>query len=129
MENTHRINRLEILKRQQDLFALVNEVQPGYFREQTAALGNYYGIHDRGKLVACCGERMKMEKLPRSVLWSPNPIAEVRAMQNNLSNTLQTPFFNKTKFLTYMYLNPITTPSHCIKNWDSKPEESFYFLK
>lgn len=61
MENTHRIDRLEILKQQQDLFALVNEVQPGYFREQTAALGNYYGIHDRGKLVACCGERMKME--------------------------------------------------------------------
>jgi Asp-tRNA(Asn)/Glu-tRNA(Gln) amidotransferase C subunit len=33
MENTHRIDRLEILKQQQDLFALVNEVQPGYFRE------------------------------------------------------------------------------------------------
>jgi predicted GNAT family acetyltransferase len=61
MENTHRIDRLEILKQQQDLFALVNEVQPGYFREQTAALENYYGIYDRGKLVACCGERMKME--------------------------------------------------------------------
>ena len=61
MENSHRIDRLETDQKQQDLFALVNKVQPGYFREQTAALGNYYGIYDQGTLVACCGERMQMK--------------------------------------------------------------------
>lgn len=42
-----------------DLFALVNLVQPGYFRQRTAQLGHYYGIYQAGQLVAVTGERMK----------------------------------------------------------------------
>lgn len=44
-----------------DLFNLVNAVQPGYFKNRTAELGSYYGIHINGELAAVCGERMKME--------------------------------------------------------------------
>jgi ribosomal protein S18 acetylase RimI-like enzyme len=39
---------------------LVNEVQPGYFKEKTNLLGDYFGIVSERKLVAVTGERMKM---------------------------------------------------------------------
>lgn len=43
-----------------ELSNLVNHVQPGYFREKTADLGNYYGIFHQGTLVAVAGERMQL---------------------------------------------------------------------
>lgn len=46
--------------RRRDLAALVNRVQPGYFKDETAVLGNYYGIYVNGILVAVTGERMQM---------------------------------------------------------------------
>jgi GNAT superfamily N-acetyltransferase len=45
---------------EEELFDLVNLVQPGYFRRRTAELGDYFGIFKQGKLVAASGERMKM---------------------------------------------------------------------
>ncbi|MDH6252416.1 ribosomal protein S18 acetylase RimI-like enzyme [Chryseobacterium sp. H1D6B] len=44
-----------------DLFKLVNLVQPGYFKNKTADLGSYYGIYKNHQLVAVAGERMKMD--------------------------------------------------------------------
>lgn len=44
-----------------ELFALVNKVQPGYFRRETSQLGSYFGIFKDGMLVAVTGERMKMD--------------------------------------------------------------------
>ena len=43
-----------------DLFKLVNLVQPGYFKNKTIQLGDYYGIFRNGNLVAVTGERMRM---------------------------------------------------------------------
>jgi ribosomal protein S18 acetylase RimI-like enzyme len=43
-----------------DLFNLVNFVQPGYFRSKTSKLGSYYGIYKNHRLIAVTGERMKM---------------------------------------------------------------------
>lgn len=43
------------------LSALVNEVQPGYFRQKTNLMGDYFGIVKENKLVAVSGERMKMD--------------------------------------------------------------------
>jgi GNAT superfamily N-acetyltransferase len=48
---------------QNELFTLVNLVQPGYFRTKTASLGNYYGIFKEQQLIAVTGERMQMNKL------------------------------------------------------------------
>ena len=45
---------------EEDLFKLVNLVQPGYFKNKTSQLGDYYGIFKDGNLVAVTGERMKM---------------------------------------------------------------------
>jgi predicted GNAT family acetyltransferase len=42
------------------LCELVNLVQPGYFKNKTPLLGNYFGIFKENQLVAIAGERMKM---------------------------------------------------------------------
>lgn len=42
------------------LCELVNLVQPGYFKNKTPLLGNYFGIFKENQLVAVTGERMKM---------------------------------------------------------------------
>ncbi len=44
------------------LYDLVNRVQPGYFRQKTSWLGDYFGIFKNGELVAVTGERMKMNE-------------------------------------------------------------------
>lgn len=44
-----------------NLYNLVNLVQPGYFKTNTALLGNYFGIYNSGNLIAVTGERMRME--------------------------------------------------------------------
>ncbi|MFT3822554.1 MAG: GNAT family N-acetyltransferase [Chitinophagaceae bacterium] len=45
----------------EELFRLVNLVQPGYFKNKTSNLGSYFGIYRDGELVAVTGERMKMD--------------------------------------------------------------------
>lgn len=54
------ITGLKTQQHKNDLFDLVNLVQPGYFKKETAQLGSYYGIYKSGKLIAAAGERMKM---------------------------------------------------------------------
>lgn len=54
------ITELITPEQKDDLFQLVNLVQPGYFREKTSDLGKYYGIYKDNKLVAAAGQRMKM---------------------------------------------------------------------
>ncbi|MFI5153613.1 MAG: GNAT family N-acetyltransferase [Chitinophagales bacterium] len=44
-----------------ELYRLVNLVQPGFLREKTHLLGDYYGIRKNGKLLATAGERLKMD--------------------------------------------------------------------
>lgn len=59
MTYTENIVQLEA-NYQQQLSDLVNLVQPGYFTEGTALMGDYFGIFNNGQLVAVTGERMKM---------------------------------------------------------------------
>ena len=47
-------------RRENDLFNLVNLVQPGFFKRRTAMMGDYFGIFSNHELVAVTGERMKM---------------------------------------------------------------------
>ncbi|OXA76322.1 FR47-like protein [Flavobacterium aquidurense] len=55
---------IEIVKLTTDhneiLCDLVNLVQPGYFKNKTILLGDYYGIFKDNQLIAVTGERMKM---------------------------------------------------------------------
>jgi predicted GNAT family acetyltransferase len=65
VRNTDIETREDIIKLnhqyEEDLFKLVNLVQPGYFKNKTSQLGDYYGIFKDGNLVAVTGERMKMD--------------------------------------------------------------------
>ena len=45
----------------EEMFALINSVQPGYYEMDTRLMGAYYGIRQEGKLVSMAGERMRME--------------------------------------------------------------------
>ena len=55
-ENIIHLNK----EHQQELVALVNLVQPGYFKADTSSMGDYYGIFKDDTLIAVTGERMKM---------------------------------------------------------------------
>lgn len=45
----------------QEMFALINSVQPGYYEMDTRLMGAYYGIRQEGKLVSMAGERMRLD--------------------------------------------------------------------
>lgn len=57
---SNHIIQLKTTDQKTDLYQLVNLVQPGYFKNKTSELGNYYGIYKDNKLIAATGERMKM---------------------------------------------------------------------
>jgi GNAT superfamily N-acetyltransferase len=46
-----------------EIMALINLVQPGYYKPGTRLMGDYFGIRQNGKLVAITGERMRMNGL------------------------------------------------------------------
>ena len=48
---------------EEQMLALINNVQPGYFLRGTRQMGNYYGIRQEDHLVAITGERMRMNGL------------------------------------------------------------------
>ncbi len=56
------IRELKTEKQKNDLFQLVNLVQPGYFNRMTSDLGTYWGIYKNENLIAVTGERMKMHR-------------------------------------------------------------------
>lgn len=62
IEKEESIIPLLTAKHQKDLLALVNLVQPGYFKDKTSSLGNYYGNYRENQLIAVTGERMKMNE-------------------------------------------------------------------
>ena len=80
LENPIEIDRKDQIEpltkplQQNELKSLINRIQPGYFREKTAALGNYYGVYRDKKLVAVCGERMSMHQFTElsGIVTMPN---------------------------------------------------------
>jgi GNAT superfamily N-acetyltransferase len=66
-----------------ELFDLVNLVQPGYFRHKTVLLGDYYGIFKNDQLVSVTGERMRMNECTEvsAVVTHPGHIGKGYAKQ------------------------------------------------
>lgn len=62
---------------------LVNLVQPGYFKNKTILLGDYYGIFKDNQLVAITGERMKMNAFTElsAIITHPNHTGKGYAKQ------------------------------------------------
>lgn len=85
-----------------ELFELVNLVQPGYFRKETAKLGDYFGIFKNEKLIAVTGERMKMNSFTEvsAVVTHPDHTGKGYAKQlvahavNNIFEQNKTPFLH-----------------------------------
>lgn len=55
---THTIVPLQ-QKDKKALYDLVWKVMPGYYKEETFSMGNYYGVFDKEKLIAATGERLQ----------------------------------------------------------------------
>jgi ribosomal protein S18 acetylase RimI-like enzyme len=86
----------------EELFDLVNLVQPGYFKTKTFLLGNYYGIFNDKKLVSIAGERMKMNNYTEvsAIVTHPEYTGNGYAKQltshvvNNIFNENKIPFLH-----------------------------------
>ncbi len=84
------------------LFELVNLVQPGYFKNKTATLGNYFGLFKNNELVAVAGERMQMNDYIEvsAIVTHPNHTGKGYAKQltthvvNNIFAQNKTPFLH-----------------------------------
>lgn len=89
-------------QQKQDLFDLVDLVQPGYFRKDTADLGSYFGIYKNNKLIAAAGERMKLNTFTEvsAIVTHPNFTGNGYAKQliahtcNNIFKQGKTPFLH-----------------------------------
>jgi ribosomal protein S18 acetylase RimI-like enzyme len=88
-----------------DLFDLVDLVQPGYFKKKTALLGDYFGILKDDKLIAVTGERMKMTDLTEvsAVVTHPDHTGKGYAKElvaftvNKIFTENKTPFLHVTE--------------------------------
>ncbi|WP_144282199.1 GNAT family N-acetyltransferase [Chryseobacterium echinoideorum] len=83
IEISEQVTELKTTNQKDDLFELVNLVQPGYFMSNTSELGKYYGIYKNDKLIAVTGERMKMNEYTEisAVVTHPEHIGKGYAKQ------------------------------------------------
>ncbi|WP_337968961.1 GNAT family N-acetyltransferase [uncultured Flavobacterium sp.] len=67
----------------EELCNLVNLVQPGYFKNKTPLLGDYFGIFKDNQLIAITGERMKMNAFTEvsAIITHPNHTGKGYAKQ------------------------------------------------
>lgn len=109
---------LEIVKltaaNNEALCELVNLVQPGYFKNKTFLLGDYFGIFKEGQLVAITGERMKMNNFTEvsAIITHPDHTGKGYAKQlithvvNAIFDQHKIPFLHVTESNTgaiYLY--------------------------
>jgi predicted GNAT family acetyltransferase len=97
---------LEIVKLTENhneaLCDLVNLVQPGYFKNKTSLLGDYFGIFVDNQLVAITGERMQMDAFIEvsAIITHPNHTGKGYAKQlithvvNNIFDQNKIPFLH-----------------------------------
>ena len=77
-------------------------MQPGYFKNKTSQLGDYYGIFQNGDLVAVAGERMKMNDFVEvsAIVTHPEHTGKGYAKQlityvvNKISDQYKTPYLH-----------------------------------
>jgi ribosomal protein S18 acetylase RimI-like enzyme len=83
LDISEQITKLKTERHLNELFELVNLVQPGYFKNKTHELGSYYGIIENDKLIAVTGERMKMNNFTEisAVITHPNHTGKGYAKQ------------------------------------------------
>jgi len=85
------------------LSSLVNEVQPGYFKEKTNLMGDYFGIVKDGKLVAVTGERMKMKNFTEVSAVVTHPFYTGKGYASQLVGHTVNNIFNENK-IPYLHV-------------------------
>lgn len=85
------------------LSSLVNEVQPGYFKEKTNLMGDYFGIVKDGKLVAVTGERMKMKNFTEVSAVVTHPFYTGKGYARQLVGYTVNKIFNENK-IPYLHV-------------------------
>jgi ribosomal protein S18 acetylase RimI-like enzyme len=91
-----------------DLFDLVNLVQPGYFRRGTTMLGDYFGIFKEGKLVAAAGERMKTNKFTEVSAIVTHPANTGKGYAKQLTAFVANKIFTENK-IPYLHVAETNT--------------------
>ena len=109
------ITELQTEIHKNDLFKLVNLVQPGYFKNMTADLGNYYGIYKNHQLVAFVGERMKMESYTELSAIVTHPEHTGRGYAKQLIVHASNRIFNESKI---PYLHVANTNFNAIRLYE-----------
>ncbi len=84
-----------------ELYALINYVQPGFFKSKTFLMGDYYGIFKNNKLIAAAGERMQMNEFIEvsAVVTHPKFTGHGYAKQLVAHTVKQIQLKNKTPYL------------------------------
>lgn len=95
------IEIVKLTENNEELCALVNLVQPGYFKTKTPLLGNYFGIFKENQLVAITGERMKMNDFTEVSAIVTHPDHTGKGYAKQLITHVVNAIFeeNKTPFL------------------------------
>jgi ribosomal protein S18 acetylase RimI-like enzyme len=104
-----------IEEHQQELFDLVNLVQPGYFKNKTFLLGNYYGIFKDKKLVSVAGERMKMNNFTEVSAIVTHPDHTGNGYAKQLTSYAVNTIFNENKI---PFLHVVETNLGAIKLYE-----------
>ena len=93
-----------------DLYQLVQEVQPGYFKPKTADIGRYFGIYKKGVLVAATGERMKMNAFTEISAIVTHPNHQGKGYATQLIKHTSDLIFAENK-LPYLHVAETNTPA------------------
>lgn len=122
---------LQTIQHKADLFALVNLVQPGYFKNKTSELGSYYGIYRDTELIAVTGERMKMNSYTEisAVVTHPNHTGRGYAKQLIAHTTNKIFAENKLPYLHVADINTAAIKLYEKLGFKTRRKISFWNLR
>jgi ribosomal protein S18 acetylase RimI-like enzyme len=91
-----------------EMLALTKLTEPGPFLPRTIELGNYYGIHDSGSLVALAGERLRLTGFTEVSAVCTHPAFRGRGYANALMSKVVSGILDRgeTPFLHVKTDNP-----------------------
>lgn len=115
---------------QKELFTLVNTVQPGYFKEKTHLMGNYYGIIKNNQLIAVAGERIKLHDFTEvsAIVTHPNFTGKGYAKQLTAHVVNKIIAKGKTPFLHVLNTNSIAINLYEKLGFYTRKEISFNYV-
>lgn len=115
IQSTENIVELDTDEQRNQLFKLINLVQPGYFKEKTADIGTYYGIYKDEQLIAVAGERMKMYDYTELSAIVTHPDHTGRGYASQLISHASNMIFNDSKI---PYLHVATHNANAIRLYE-----------